>query len=355
MTYLKYSASLGLLLLASSVSAGTVTSDGADLVIKTRGGLSVETVDEQYSMQLGGRLMWDYNYSDGASDPLDNEDDFSLRRARIYVKGNAQDWSYKAQFNIGNSNGGTPEDLYIRYNGWGKKAVVTVGKQKEPFGLEALTSSKYISVLERSAITEAYAAGRSEGVLLSGRDGAFTYAAGIFEDDGAANGDDDTVITARATFTPIESDNSVVHLGLAVSQRPDSVDVVGFELAATSGSFHVQTEFMQQDKAGVETDGYYIQAGWILTGESRPYKNGVFKQIKPNDPSGAWEIVARYEDGDGNFSDIELGKTDATAYGLGVNWYLNKNTRLGVNYTQGEDNTNTDDGSEFRARVQFTY
>lgn len=353
MTHFKYSAPLGLLLLASTVSAGTVTTDGADLVIKTRGGLSVATVDDQYSVKLGGRIMWDYNYAE--KNDIADEDDFSIRRARIYVSGNAQDWSYKAQFNIGNGNGGTPEDLYIRYNGWGKKAVVTIGKQNEPFGLELLTSSKHISILERSAITEAYAAGRSEGVQLSGVNGAFTYAAGVFEQNGTAKGNDDLVITARSTFTPVNTDNGVVHFGLAGSKRPNNTDVLGLEFAATSGPFHIQTEYMEADSNGTETDGFYIQAGWIITGESRPYKNGVFKQVKPNDPSGAWEVVARFEDGDGDFGDIELGGTDATAYGLGLNWYLNKNVRLGVSYTEGESNVNTDEGSEFRARVQFTY
>ena len=92
-----------------------------------------------------------------------------------------------------------------------------------------------------------------------------------------------------------------------------------------------------------------------MTGESRPYKGGAFKRVKPESKSGAWEVVARYEDGDGSHSDIELGSTDASAFTVGVNWYAHKNLRFGVNYTDGESNLNNDDGNELRVRFQLTF
>jgi phosphate-selective porin OprO/OprP len=96
-----------------------------------------------------------------------------------------------------------------------------------------------------------------------------------------------------------------------------------------------------------------VQAGWIITGETRPYKKGVFKRIKPGNISGAWEVVFRYEDGDGAYSDEELGSTDATSYGIGINYYLNKFIRIGTTYTDAKDNINGETGSEFRARIQI--
>ena len=127
------------------ILAGVVATDGSDVVVNIKGPIEIKTSDGNYSAKLGGRIQWDYNYAElnGVAD----EDDFSIRRARLYLSGNVQDWSYKVQFNVGNSNGGTHEDLYIRYNGWGKQAVVTVGNQNEPFGLERLESSNYISYL----------------------------------------------------------------------------------------------------------------------------------------------------------------------------------------------------------------
>ncbi|MGB5325984.1 MAG: hypothetical protein WBN40_11235, partial [Pseudomonadales bacterium] len=45
---------------ALPIYAGTVTSDGADLVLQTKGGLKLATADKQYSVQLGGRIQYDY-------------------------------------------------------------------------------------------------------------------------------------------------------------------------------------------------------------------------------------------------------------------------------------------------------
>jgi len=105
--------------------------------------------------------------------------------------------------------------------------------------------------------------------------------------------------------------------------------------------------------------------GFVITGEQRPYKGGVFKRIKPTGPNGALEVVARYEDGQGDFCDIELGaiadsskcaaNTDAISWGLGVNWYVNNAVRLGMNYTDGEEEGTDLAGNEFRARFQLVF
>lgn len=335
-------------LISNSLHAGVVTSDSNDVVVNLKSPKEIKTSDDNYSAKLGGRIQWDYNYAEhnGVAD----EDDFSLRRARLYLSGNVNDWSYKVQFNIGNNIGGTQEDLYICYNGWGKQAVVTVGNQKEPFGLEQLESSKDISYLERSAVSEAYAPGRSEGILFTGQRGSITYALGIFENDGASDGN---AVTARMTYAPIMSVDRVLHLGMAHSNRDEDIDITGFEVAYAKGSYHIQSEFISSEEDNENRTGLYVQAGWIVTGESRPYKSGVFKRVKPGNSSGAWEVVVRYEDGDGAYSDEELGSTDATSYGVGVNYYLNKFIRIGATFTDAKDNINGDKGSEFRTRMQI--
>jgi phosphate-selective porin OprO/OprP len=337
-----------LLLLPHTLLAGVVTTDGDDVVVNIKGPIEIKTSDGHYSAKLGGRLQWDYNYAElnGVAD----EDDFSIRRARLYLSGKVNDWSYKVQFNVGNGNGGTHEDLYIRYNGWGKQAVVTIGNQNEPFGLERLESSKDISYLERSAVTDAYVPGRQEGILFSGQRGDITYALGVFEDDGANDG---TAVTGRVTYAPIKSVDQVLHFGLAHSNRNEDMEITGLEVAYAKGPYHIQSEFISSEKNIVSREGLYVQAGWIITGETRPYKNGVFKRVKPGNSSGAWELVVRYEDGDGAYSDEELGSTDATSYGIGVNYYLNNFIRIGATFTDAKDNITDDNGSEFRTRLQI--
>ncbi len=361
--------------LSSAAVAGTVTTDGADIKIKTKGGLSVETADGKYSVKVGGRIQYDYNRAEENGEA--DEDQFDIRRARIFVSGDIQDFSYKAQFNIADGGdfevdeddmgmpvletgkvadeGGTPEDLYIRYNGWGPEKVVTVGRQRMPFGLEALTSSNDISFLERSAITEAYDIGRADGVQLSGNKGDFTYAVAAFEESGGSGSEDDFGAAARVTFAPVNSDGNVLHFGLAHQNGSSDSNATGVEIAGVAGPFHAQAEWIDAEIDDEDADGYYVQLGYVFTGESRPYKGGKFKRIKPAEKCGAFEIVVRYEDGDGDYGDIELGGVDAESLGVGLNWYANNNIRLGMTYTDGESNDNDDEGDEFRTRIQVTF
>lgn len=334
-------------LLASLIAATALTAPAANAEVKvsTKGGLKVTSGD--YEFKFGGRIMYDYNRAE--ENGVVDEDDFDLRRGRVFVSGIiAKDWAFKTQFNV---DGDGVEDLYLRYTGWGKGANVTIGNQKMPFGLEEMQSSKDISVLERSAITERYSVGRAEGIQLHGKGGNQTYGIGIFGDD---TPDSEIGFAARYTIAPVKSDTSVVHFGIAYKDIADE-SAFGIEAAATSGPFHIQAEYVDGEEAdNDDLSGFYVQAGYIFTGETRPYKDGVFKRVKPSGKGGAWEAVVRYEDGDGNHSDIELGRTDADAFTLGLNYYPHNNVRLGVNFTDGED-VDGNEGEEFRVRFQLTF
>lgn len=351
--------------------AGTVITDGPDIEIKTDGGLEVATVDGKASMELGGRLQWDYDSTEAEDRGIDRED-LDARRARLFVEGHYGDWAYKAQFNIAETDGadgGTAEDLYIRYLGFGDLANITVGKQKEPFGLEELTSSKYISALERTALTELYAPGRNAGIQLHGKGSNWTYGVGAFEADGDEGNDfDDLGWTGRVTFAPVNSDDMVVHLGGGFTTREvdlddnpltdEEFDAYNLELAGVFGPFHAQAEYFEGEEGteigDTDFDGYYLQAGWLITGETRPYKNGIFRGVEPSG-EGAWEVILRYEDGFGRYSDIGLTTTEGEQTTFGVNYYANKHVRLGVSYSTGEEDETGFEGDEFRARLQFAF
>ena len=324
----------------------------ADVKVSTKnGGLKISSGES--TIHIGGRLMYDYNRSE--RNGIVDEKQFDDRRARLYVKGNVTDnWAYKLNFNI---DGSGFEDAYIQYKGFGKAAKVTIGSQRQPFGLQDQTSSNDISILERSAMAELFAPGRSEGVQLSGDLGHNVYygLGAFFEDVDASEKGEELGLAGRLTWAPIKTDQNVLHFGLACFDNGSESDAFGLEVALVSGAFHIQAEYDDGTINGNDLSGYYLQAGYILTGESRPYKAGKFKRVKPASTSGAWEVVARYEDGDGDYSDIELGQTDASSYALGVNYYANSNIRIGVNYTEGEDNINGDDGSEFRVRFGLAF
>ncbi len=322
----------------------------AEVNVTTKGGLKVTSGD--YEIKIGGRIQYDYNRSElnGETD----EDEFDARRARLFVSGNVgDDWTYKVNFNV---DGEGFEDLYLRYGGFGKGAVVTVGNQHQPFTLSQLISSKDVGISERPGIVERYLIGRRESVQLHGNFDRLHYAVGVFteEDSDDANG-----VAGRVAYAPLKSDRNTVHLGFSYKDTEEQ-DGFGLEAAAVAGPFHIQSEFFSADEfsddgSEEEIDGFYVQAGYVITGEKRPYKNGTFKRIKPNSKAGAWEVVARYEDGDGGFGDVELGNTDASSFALGVNYYANDFVRINASYQEGDSNINDDDGSEFRVRFQVAF
>jgi phosphate-selective porin OprO/OprP len=134
------------------------------------------------------------------------------------------------------------------------------------------------------------------------------------------------------------------------------------ETAFGAGPFSFAAEYMTVDVNAVEKDddadfdGYYLSAGWFLTGETRPFKNGVWDRVKPKSPYGAWELVTRYSYLDA--ADNNFGTTADTAT-LGVNWYINSNVRLMTDYmhlwlTDEETDTETT-GDAVSLRLQCVF
>jgi phosphate-selective porin OprO and OprP len=94
--------------------------------------------------------------------------------------------------------------------------------------------------------------------------------------------------------------------------------------------------------------GYYLQGSWLLTGENRRYNpaTGSFQNPRPKkafgaDGWGAFELAARFSHTDLNFNEgaagtanvpgsIRGGEQDILT--LGLNWYLNPNFKVLLNY-----------------------
>lgn len=353
--------------LTTSAYAGQVRTDGQDIILSTKGGLKLETEDKSAGFQIGGRLHWDYTQDESNTGANGNRtlEDLDARRARIALRGYVNDFEMKAEFNIAESgsSGGSVEDLYLKYKGFGEMANLTIGKQRVPLGLEVLTSSNDISMLERSAMTERYTLARSAGLKLSGRgmDKKFTYGVGLFEADADGPNDfQEQALAGRVTFAPIMTKTSVLHFGagyqtVGATDPLDETDTMNVEVAGAFGPFHAQAEYFDSDVGPQNFNGYYAQVGYILNGGgTRPYGDGKFKRVKAV-PGGTWEVVARFEEGDGRFSDIGLGSIDAQQTALGLNYYMNDAVRIGLSYMDGESNTNNDSGNELRMRLQFTY
>lgn len=351
---------------------------------KAGSGFKVETGD--VSLSVGGRLQYDIDMFDGEafSGTDDSGSDSELRRARIFISGKiAKDWSGKVQGNFKDDGTTNLEDAYIKYTGW-ESADLTLGKHKEPFGLEENTSSKDITAIERTMIINALAPGKNYGASLGGGSNDFTWKFGIY-DHGDEGGNIATGFSGRVTTAPIATKDEVFHLGFGYTQsrlagntygeadqrleihtadeKVGSSSIIGesimaynLEVAYSTGPFHAQAEYFDGEVDGgnlaLDTDieGYYAQVGYILTGESRPYSKGVFKRVKPKGDAGAWEVFGRY-------SNYEPGADEAETFTLGLNYYANAAVRVGLNYVMSDmtEGGVDKDGDALAVRFQYVF
>lgn len=94
-------------------------------------------------------------------------------------------------------------------------------------------------------------------------------------------------------------------------------------------------------RAGLEHNAWQVSAQWVLTGEAASF-NGI-TPLRPFDFTasrwGAWQLVARYgqlnidDDTFGSFANAASSANQATAWGVGINWWLNKNVRVMTSYS----------------------
>lgn len=342
-------------------------------------GLRMETGDGRFQVRVGGRIMNDWVFWDG--DPGveaavgELEDGVEFRRARLFVQGYLyRHVEFKAQYEFA---GGVTDfkDVYLGLRDL--PVGVRLGHFKEPFGLEELTSSKYITFLERS-LPAVFAPSRNVGLMAHGSaaDDRVSYGVGVFRetDDLGLGTGDDLNFTARLTGAPVYADDGhrAVHLGVGVThqsvdeatglrfrQRPevhlaprfvdtgsfpaDSLTVVGLEGATVLGPASVQGEYTTAAVDSAATgdptlDGFYVAASYWLTGESRAYEpdDGTFGRVRPRrhfldgaGGPGAWEVAVRYSTLD--LEDEGLAGGEVSDVTVGVNWHWNPNARLMLN------------------------
>ncbi len=339
-----------------------------------KGGLQAKTSDGQFSAKIGGRVQADAAWYNEDSSEMGNGS--KIRRARLYISGNMfYDWGYKLQYDFTSTGKAGIKDAYLSYNGL-EHISLTGGHFKDPFLLQEQTSSKHTTFMER-AMPSAFAADRHLGFMVSSAHKHWTAAVGLFgnkitaKNDGKDHG---WGAGGRLTLAPINEKTKLIHVGIAANYRNkgdsesvrfkqqaetnisgvNTVDTgtitgvnqllkLGAELAAVHGPFSFQSEYLwtqveRESLEDLEFDGWYVQAGYFITGESRKYKKGKFSGIKPknafgnNGGYGAWQIAARYSTLDLTDKDINGG--EAQAFAVGINWFPVSTLRFSGNYVK---------------------
>lgn len=188
------------------------------------------SADGNSSFNFTGLVHFDArSIADGLAQSADKDaasgaDNFEVRRARIGINGTLyKDISYEVLTNVVGSNANLVQRAYVNY-GFNPAAQVRVGRFKQPFSLEQLTSSNAIDFMERSYGDQLVPAHRNGAGVFGEPTKGFTYAFSFYQDgfneisntNNIGNSNVGRLSFNAADFAKIN--NTVIHFGAAKDQ-----------------------------------------------------------------------------------------------------------------------------------------
>jgi len=317
--------------------------------------------------ELGGRIAFDvakYKY-----DVTRLGSGADLSSARISLRGDLNEaWRYRLEYDF--AGGGSIKNAYVGYYPKWWSYRVKIGNMLEPVSMDELTSSTYMTFIER-ALPNVFAPGYHLGVAYQVQSVNMSLAVGVFGDSVNANppgeGNQGYGVSGRLTFAPIRTDRSVLHFGMSSAWRvPDSLqtlrfsarpesditdvrlvdtgkinnvnyhNLAGVEVAAMYGPLILQSEYLYTHviREGVSDtlgfDGRYAQLSWLIGGVRSYRRSGTFGEVRPNGSEGVWELAVRRSFINLSDNDIAGGEENNVTYGL--NYYITPTLRLMANY-----------------------
>lgn len=361
----------------------------APVIAVNEKGVSFKSANGDYEVKIRGLIQGDGRFFLN-DDAVPQNDTFLLRTARPIIEGSLGKlvgFRFTPEF-AGDSASIVDAYVDLRFD---PAYTLRVGKFTSPVGLERLQSSSALSDIERSLASE-LAPNRDIGIQLQGdvADGRLGYAIGVFNgtvdgrDAATTNPDNNFEYAGRIFFEPFKnSANALSGLGFGIGasvgdkegsgnnflaryRTPGQVQFFNYRSAVLAdgqqsrwspqgyyyrNAFGLLAEYIVSKQelniGGVREDisnrAWQATASYVLTGEDASYR-GVVKPSQPFNPGtggwGAFEVVGRYgalEIDDAAFplfADPSIAASEATSWTLGLNWYLNSNLKLVVNYLQ---------------------
>jgi len=364
--------------------------------------------------KMRGRFQYDVYSQDWDIGAEDQQRSY-VRRAFLGVQGRLNEhFRYKIDFILapGDDAAGQVgvDDAFLEYvqDDWS----LVLGESNVTSPLEDRISSLDIPFAERSSIVNAYEFGRRAGIAFLTGGANWSAGAAVQGDSlnnadnlsGGANGDEGTAISGRFTFAPIFSTTpegtTLVHLGLHARQRDSAADAdfqyrtrplngrgdrlvsgiagqgdqdftYGAEASVQFGSFGGTAEYMrlngeQANGVEFESDGYYVDVFWSITGESRSYRGnqGSFGAVVPRQPLGSeggfghLMLSGRYDFIDLSDPAFGANRGEQTAWAVGLDWVPIDHVRFKLNYALSDmDRTAAadDEAQVFTLRSQFDF
>ncbi len=385
---------------ASAVTAASVSDRG----------LSIKNGD--FEFRFNGLLQADARWFTGDS-VAQTSDTFILRRLRPTFQGSIGSLvGYRLTPEFAGSNASIV-DAYIDLK-FSPAATVRAGKVKGPIGLERLQGGGATAFIERGLPTE-LAPNRELGIQLQGAvaNKTINYVVGVYngtrdgEDGGATDNNGRKEVAARVFYEPVVG----IGFGVAASHgskrgvtesprnyaTPDRITGISYTAGTSydgdatrispqgyfySGPFGLLGEYIISSqeltrtttgenpvttRGDIDNTAWQVVGSYVLTGEPASYGG-----VKPKTPFqvgksgwGAFEVAARVGSLEADDKGVGLGVFNATGVesiqnlALGVNWYLNNNIKVVLNYNQTSfsnfNGPDRDDEESIFTRLQLSF
>ncbi|MBI2503480.1 MAG: porin [Candidatus Latescibacteria bacterium] len=349
----------------------------------SKDGFTLKSPDSSFKLKIGGYSQGDGRFWLG-DEKKARTNTFLLRRVRPQFDGTVGKY---VDFRVMPDFGGGATVLYDAYLNFNYRPgfKVQVGKFKPPVGLERLQSGAALLFVERGLPTS-LVPNRDLGLQVHGDlgGGLLSYAVGLF--NGVVDGgnadidvDDSKDLAARLFAQPFKQGTSLLQglsLGLAGSwgntsgalpayKTPGQVSFFTYTDTTVAdgsrlrlapqftyytgplgllGEYTVskQKVVRKTDSATLQHRAWQLAASYLLSGDQATFK-GVSPK-KSFDPGkgqwGALELAGRFhklaidKDAYPIFANPKKSASSATAWSLGLNWHLSKNTKLNLDYEQ---------------------
>jgi len=357
--------------------------------------------------RLGFRGSFDAAGSSSQDGQQDVDSDAEVRTLRFYTAGAfgvLRTNEFKLDLGVA-SHEFYLHDAYLRWPHVPYVGNVTFGYFTVPQTLENIASFGVNTFMEAASPALAFSPGHRTGLQIDRAflDERITASLGLFSVGQSADidfGDASDALarpTLRVTGLVIDQPDQHrrLHLGASASfvfsdsseiryqarpeshLAPDLVDtgsldaqfayIGGAEVIYQQGPFTLQSEIIGSTVDGDANHlfwGGYVSAGWLLTGERRPYERaaGVTGSVQPAAPLtfkrhgwGALELALRY-----SYLDLQDGSVDGGCMNIlmpGMNWYWTEHIRWQFNYgfAHAVDGPSPGDLDIFQMRLQLGF
>jgi phosphate-selective porin OprO/OprP len=385
-----------------------------------------KTADGNFSASLRALIQFDSAYyAQGKMPPgIDFSSGSDFRRARLGFSGTLfRNWSYEFLYDLGGSGveGATIASAYLQYDGLAP-VHLRIGAYPTPENFEDSTSAADLLFLERAQPTDLDRSiggsdGRQGATVFAYDDNYFaalSYTGGLVGESGVF--DEEQNLVGRAAYRFILGDDVNFAVGadstyvikpadltagqeaseaIRLREKPElNVDDQGIRLIDTGsinanhlwtwgleatgnwhnfygqgGYFHFGVERRDSPLSNPDFNGWYLQASWVLTSESKPYRpeRGAYGSPTPADEFsfdkpgwGAWEIAGRYSVLDLNFDPGVPGAApppdgirggEQKIWTVGLNWYPNNAIRFLLDYQHTNVNHLSSTGTSLDGRL----